>query len=81
MLDEHWWGILQISDKVYPLCKAFIEPDLKVAQLRIYNTFNPFPGFTNATYILKSSKQVSASAICELLPVTLGATVLDCAMP
>ena len=49
--------------------KAFIEPDLKKAHLRIYNTFNPFSGFMNATYILKSSKQVSAKAIREVLPV------------
>ena len=24
--------------------KAFIEPDLKTAHLKIYNTFNPFAG-------------------------------------
>jgi uridine kinase len=24
--------------------KAFIEPDLRMAQLRIYNSFNPFAG-------------------------------------
>ena len=37
--------LLQISDTVYPMYKAFIEPDLKTAHLRIYNTFNPFAGF------------------------------------
>lgn len=37
--------VLQISDTVYPMYKAFIEPDLKTAHLRIYNTFNPFAGF------------------------------------
>ena len=50
--------------------KAFIEPDLKKAHLRIYNTFNPFSGFMNATYILKSSKHVSVNAIREALPVS-----------
>ena len=34
----------QITDTVYPMYKAFIEPDLKLAQLRIYNSFNPFAG-------------------------------------
>ena len=34
----------QIPETVYPMYKAFIEPDLKLAQLRIYNSFNPFAG-------------------------------------
>lgn len=33
--------------------KAFIEPDLKTAHLKIINKFNPFSGFQNPTYILK----------------------------
>jgi hypothetical protein len=33
--------------------KAFIEPDLKTAQIKILNKFNPFSGFQNPTYILK----------------------------
>lgn len=61
---------VQISDTVYPMYKAFIEPDLKMAHLRIYNTFNPFSGFMNATYILKSSKEVSPDAIRKALPVS-----------
>ena len=36
--------MMQISDTVYPMYKAFIEPDLKTAHLKIYNTFNPFSG-------------------------------------
>ena len=44
--------------------KAFIEPDLKMAHLRIQNSFNPLSaGFQNATYILKSAKPVSKGAI------------------
>ncbi|GMH38094.1 hypothetical protein BSKO_05978 [Bryopsis sp. KO-2023] len=50
--------ITQISDTVYPMYKAFIEPDLMTAHLRIYNTFNPFTGFMNATYILKAQQDV-----------------------
>ena len=48
--------IQQISDTVYPMYKAYIEPDLKSAHLRIYNTFNPITGFMDATYILKSRR-------------------------
>ncbi|KAK9815690.1 hypothetical protein WJX72_008170 [[Myrmecia] bisecta] len=59
--------IQQISDTVYPMYKAFIEPDLKTAHLRIYNTFNPFSGFMNATYILKSAKRVGKDAIVSAL--------------
>lgn len=35
---------LQITDTVFPMYKAFIEPDLKAAQLKIHNSFNPFTG-------------------------------------
>lgn len=60
---------LQISDTVYPMYKAYIEPDLKEAQLRIFNTFNPFSGFQSATYILKSAKPVTEEEIKEVLQV------------
>lgn len=60
---------LQISDTVYPMYKAYIEPDLKEAQLRIFNTFNPFSGFQNATYILKSAKAVTEEQIKAVLQV------------
>ena len=49
--------------------KAYIEPDLKTAHLRIYNTFNPFSGFMAPTYILKSAKPVDLDAIPAVLKV------------
>ena len=55
--------MLQISDTVYPMYKAFIEPDLKAAHLRIQNTFNPFSGFMSPTYILKSAKPISRELV------------------
>ena len=39
--------------QVYPMYKAFIEPDLKMAHIRIVNKFNPFSGFQEPFYILK----------------------------
>lgn len=45
--------IAQISETVYPMYKAFIEPDLETAHLRVVNKFNPFSGFQNPTYVLK----------------------------
>ncbi|GBF98882.1 phosphoribulokinase uridine kinase [Raphidocelis subcapitata] len=48
--------IQQITDTVYPMYKAFIEPDLATAQLRIYNSFNPFAGLMDAAHILKSKR-------------------------
>jgi hypothetical protein len=33
--------------------KAFIEPDLETAHIKIRNKFNPFTGFQNPMYILK----------------------------
>ncbi|KAG9153677.1 hypothetical protein Leryth_008578 [Lithospermum erythrorhizon] len=47
--------IQQISETVYPMYKAFIEPDLQTAQIKIVNKFNPFTGFQCPTYILKVS--------------------------
>ena len=61
--------VVQISDTVYPMYKAYIEPDLKTAHLKIYNTFNPFSGFMDPTYILKSAQRVSKETIHSLLKV------------
>uniref|UniRef100_A0A383VV85 CYTH domain-containing protein n=1 Tax=Tetradesmus obliquus TaxID=3088 RepID=A0A383VV85_TETOB len=61
--------IQQITDTVYPMYKAFIEPDLNAAQLKIHNSFNPFTGFMNATYILKAKRQqeLSQQAVVAVL--------------
>ncbi|XP_038879058.1 inorganic pyrophosphatase TTM1 isoform X1 [Benincasa hispida] len=55
--------IHQVSETVYPMYKAFIEPDLQTAHIRIINKFNPFTGFQNPTYILKSTKAVPVDQI------------------
>ncbi|CAH9124065.1 unnamed protein product [Cuscuta epithymum] len=55
--------IQQISETVYPMYKAFIEPDLQTAQIKITNKFNPFTGFQSPTYILKSSRDVTVEVI------------------
>uniref|UniRef100_A0A7N0TCH3 CYTH domain-containing protein n=1 Tax=Kalanchoe fedtschenkoi TaxID=63787 RepID=A0A7N0TCH3_KALFE len=55
--------IHQISETVYPMYKAFIEPDLQTAHIKIINKFNPFTGFQSPTYILKSSKNVTEDQI------------------
>ncbi|PKI43918.1 hypothetical protein CRG98_035752 [Punica granatum] len=60
--------IQQISETVYPMYKAFIEPDLQTAHIKITNKFNPFTGFQNPTYILKSSKEVTDDQIKAVLP-------------
>ena len=60
---------MQITDTVYPMYKAYIEPDLNTAHLKIYNNFNPFSGFMAPTYILKSAKQVLPEQIKAVLKV------------
>ncbi|KAK1315562.1 hypothetical protein QJS10_CPA05g01970 [Acorus calamus] len=55
--------IYQISETVYPMYKAFIEPDLQTAHIKIINKFNPFSGFQNRTYILKSSRTLTVDQI------------------
>ncbi|KAL7114765.1 hypothetical protein ACP275_04G142100 [Erythranthe tilingii] len=59
--------IHQISETVYPMYKAFIEPDLQTAHIKIINKFNPFSGFQNPTYILKSTRAVSVDQIKAVL--------------
>ncbi|RZC70348.1 hypothetical protein C5167_033459 [Papaver somniferum] len=51
--------IHQISETVYPMYKAFIEPDLQTAHIKITNKFNPFTGFQNPTYVLKGRGPLS----------------------
>ncbi|KAL3374789.1 hypothetical protein AABB24_006337 [Solanum stoloniferum] len=60
--------IQQISETVYPMYKAFIEPDLKTAHIKIINKFNPFAGFQNPTYVLKSTKVVDVDQIKAVFP-------------
>lgn len=45
--------------QVYPMYKAFIEPDLQTAQIKISNKFNPFTGFQSPTYILKVRTKIA----------------------
>ncbi|XP_021752808.1 uridine-cytidine kinase C-like isoform X2 [Chenopodium quinoa] len=59
--------IHQISETVYPMYKAFIEPDLRTAHIKIVNKFNPFTGFQNPTYILKSTKIVKDEQIKSVM--------------
>ena len=68
MLRDMWAG-MQITDTVYPMYKAYIEPDLNTAHLKIYNNFNPFSGFMAPTYILKSAKPVLPEQIKAVLKV------------
>ncbi|KAI4357922.1 hypothetical protein L6164_001838 [Bauhinia variegata] len=59
--------ISQISETVYPMYKAFIEPDLQTAHIKITNKFNPFTGFQSPTYILKSARKVEVDQIRAIL--------------
>ncbi|KNA10131.1 hypothetical protein SOVF_147260 [Spinacia oleracea] len=63
--------IQQISETVYPMYKAFIEPDLETAHIKIVNKFNPFTGFENATFILKSLKPIKEDLIKAVLSENL----------
>uniref|UniRef100_A0A1D1YX23 Uridine-cytidine kinase C n=1 Tax=Anthurium amnicola TaxID=1678845 RepID=A0A1D1YX23_9ARAE len=59
--------IHQISETVYPMYKAFIEPDLQTAHIKIINKFNPFTGFQNPMYILKSSRILTEDQIRSVI--------------
>lgn len=51
--------LMHIPLQVYPMYKAYIEPDLQTAQIKIINKFNPFTGFQSPTYILKVSSKIT----------------------
>jgi len=53
----------QITETVFPMYKAFIEPDLRYAELTIVNSFNPLSALLNPVYTLKSEKDVQQSAV------------------
>ncbi|KAG8059680.1 hypothetical protein GUJ93_ZPchr0002g23616 [Zizania palustris] len=55
--------IHQISETVYPMYKVYIEPDLQTAHIKIINKFNPFTGFQNPMYILKSPRTLTPDKI------------------
>jgi len=65
-------SLQQITNTVYPMYKAFIEPDLQLAEIQIVNKFNPFSGLLNPIYILKSVKPCTTEQIQAVLnkPVT-----------
>lgn len=61
-------AIQQITETVHPMYKAFIEPDLNRAQIRIVNKFNPFSGLLNPYYILKAlKKDVTEQEVLKIL--------------
>jgi uridine kinase/adenylate cyclase class IV len=66
--------IAQISETVFPMFKAYVEPDLAAAAIRIRNSFNPFGGFlSSATYTLKSrAAAVDREAVRTVLARSAG---------
>lgn len=75
-------AIQQITETVYPMYKAFIEPDLALAQIKVWNfigeklsnrlpkivnTFNPFSGLLNPIYTLKSPNAVPPEKVSEVV--------------
>lgn len=55
-----------VMDSIFPLFRTQIEPDLAFAQIRISNEFVA-DSLREPFYILKTTKQVSATAIMEAL--------------
>eukprot|EP00252_Welwitschia_mirabilis_P000925 TRINITY_DN10918_c0_g1_i1.p1 TRINITY_DN10918_c0_g1~~TRINITY_DN10918_c0_g1_i1.p1 ORF type:complete len:469 (+),score=90.60 TRINITY_DN10918_c0_g1_i1:1029-2435(+) len=54
--------------------KAYIEPDLETAHIKIQNKFNPFSGFQSPSYILKSVHIASEEHIRSVLSADQNAT-------
>eukprot|EP01156_Anaeramoeba_ignava_P022157 Anaeramoba_ignava/c20294_g2_i2.p1 GENE.c20294_g2_i2~~c20294_g2_i2.p1 ORF type:complete len:284 (-),score=83.73 c20294_g2_i2:129-980(-) len=58
----------QITETVYPMYKAFIEPDLKFAHIKIRNYFNPFTALLKPIYTLKSDREITFDEIRSSFP-------------
>lgn len=59
--------IQQVSDTVFPMYKAFIEPDLNTAEIKVTNKFNPFAGFKEPIQILKTDDSCSVDMAYDVL--------------
>lgn len=59
--------IQQVSDTVFPMYKAFIEPDLNTAEIKVTNNFNPFAGFKEPIQILKTDDSCSVDMAYDVL--------------
>lgn len=57
--------------------KAFIEPDLKMAHIKIVNKFNPFTGFQSPTYILKVLAFSLYYALMSITQWAIGSSVFN----
>ncbi|KAK9107113.1 hypothetical protein Syun_023124 [Stephania yunnanensis] len=69
--------IHQISETVYPMYKVYIEPALQTAHIKIINKFNPFTGFQNPTYILKSSRMLTMDQVRNVISKEHTETIED----
>eukprot|EP00892_Ulva_mutabilis_P001750 jgi/Ulvmu1/11576/UM079_0019.1 len=59
--------IQQVSETVFPMYKAFIEPDLNTAEIKVTNNFNPFAGFKEPIQILKTDDSCSVDMAYDVL--------------
>ncbi|KAF2072413.1 hypothetical protein CYY_006270 [Polysphondylium violaceum] len=46
--------LLQITNVVFPMFKAFVEPDLDQAKIKIHSTFNPMSQVVEPTFVCKA---------------------------
>ena len=64
--------VQQVTDTVFPMYKAFIEPSIRAAHIRVTNSFNPFAGFKEPVQILKTEEAVTVdmarACLRELFP-------------
>ncbi|KAL6043561.1 Adenylate cyclase domain-containing protein [Balamuthia mandrillaris] len=48
-------ALVQITHVMFPMYKAFIEPDLKNAMIRIHSTYNPMEAMVDPSYSCKAN--------------------------
>ncbi|KYR00647.1 adenylate cyclase domain-containing protein [Tieghemostelium lacteum] len=46
--------LLQITNVVFPMFKAFVEPDLEQAKIKIHSSYNPMSQVVEPTYVCKA---------------------------
>ena len=73
-------GLLRITDFVFPMYKAYIEPDMKMAHIRIRSKYNPINNINDPIYVCRVSSfwLVFLVFFCNFLVCKLTCTTCGC---
>ena len=71
-------GLLRITDFVFPMYKAYIEPDMKMAHIRIRSRYNPINNINDPIYVCRVCRVVELCLSMVSLPLGAASSPLSC---